>query len=107
MEAISPRPTEHALVAADGGQLALRTAAGLWAEATTAATTGRREEVIHDKVVAVRDFFDFTGKSPADVTPTDVQVWRAHLESRRSKERERLQPATVYARVSRLSSFYT
>lgn len=107
MRAISPMATEHTLVTTDDRQLALRTATGLWAEATTAATTGRREEVIHDKVAAVRDFFDFTGKSPADVTPADVQAWRAHLESRRSKEGERLQPATVYARVSRLSSFYT
>jgi integrase len=107
LEAISPEPTERALAATDDRQIALRTAAGLWAEATTAATTQRREEVIHDKVAAVRDFFDFTGKSPAEVMPGDVRDWRAHLESRRSKEGERLQPATVYARVSRLSSFYT
>jgi integrase len=106
IEVISPRPPERAMAVTDGRQLALKTAAGLWAETTTASTTGRREEVMHDKVAAVRDFFDFTGKSPAEVTPGDVQAWRAHLESRRSKEGERLQPATVYARVSRLSSFY-
>lgn len=81
--------------------LALRTAVSLWAEATTATTTQRRKEVIHDKESAVRSFFDFTGKHPAEATPTDVQAWRSHLES------ERLKPATVYARTSRLSSFFT
>jgi integrase/recombinase XerC len=107
IEAISPKPAESALAVTDDRQLALRTATGLWSEATTAATTQRRDEVIHDKVAAVRDFFDFTGKSPAEVAPADVQAWRVHLESQRSKEGEQLQPATVYARVSRLSSFYT
>lgn len=106
IEAISLRRLERGLAATDDWRLALKTATGLWAEATTSATTGRREEVIHDKVAAVRDFFDFTGKSPADVAPADVQVWRVHLEGRRSKDGERLQPATVYARISRLSSFY-
>jgi integrase/recombinase XerC len=107
IEAISQKPTERALAVTDDRQLTVRTAAGLWAEAATASTTQRREEVIHDKVVAVRDFFDFTGKMPAEVAPGDVQAWRVHLEGRRSKDGERLQPATIYARVSRLSSFYT
>jgi integrase len=88
-------------------QLALRAATDLWAEATTAATTQRRDEVMHDKVAAVRGFFDFTGKNPADATPGDVRAWRTHLESQGSKDGERLQAATVYARISRLSSFYT
>jgi integrase len=87
-------------------KLALRTAADLWAEATTAATTQRRGEVMHDKVAAVRGFFAFTGKAPADATPGDVQAWRVHLESRRPRGGEPLRPATVYARISRLSSFY-
>lgn len=89
-----------------GQQLALRTAADLWAETTTAATTQRRGEVMHDKVAAVRDFFDFTGKALADATPGDVQAWRVHLENRVSKDGARLRPATIYARISRLSSFY-
>jgi integrase len=88
-------------------RLALKTAANLWAEATTAATTQRRGEVMHDKVAAVRSFFDFIGKNPADITPGDVQAWRSHLEGQGSKDGERLQSATVYARISRLSSFYT
>src|SRR5205823_3951562 len=45
-------------------------------------------------------FFAFTGKHPADVTPADVIAWRSHLESQGQTQ------ATVYARVSRLSSFY-
>jgi integrase/recombinase XerC len=83
-----------------GADLALRSAVGLWAEATTAVTTQRRKEVLYDKELAVRSFFDFTGKHPADATPKDVQAWRLHLEG------QGLSPATVYARTSRLSSFF-
>lgn len=83
-----------------GYDLALQTAASLWAEATTAVTTQRRKEVLHDKELAVRSFFEFTGKHPADTAPKDVHIWRSHLE------RQGLSPATVYARTSRLSSFY-
>src|SRR5205085_377005 len=105
-EVISHKSLERGTTAITGQQSAIRAATDLWAEATTAATTQRREEVMHDKVSAVRSFFDFTGKNPADATPGDVQAWRSHLESLRSKDGERLQPATVYARISRLSSFY-
>lgn len=82
------------------GNLALRTAVSLWAEATTAVTTQRRKEVLHDKELAVRSFFDFTGKHPADATPKDVQAWRLRFEE------QGLSPATIYARTSRLSSFF-
>lgn len=82
------------------GDLALRAAVGLWAEATTAVTTQRRKEVLHDKEMAVRSFFDFTGRHPADATPRDVQAWRSHLEG------QGLSASTVYARISRLSSFF-
>lgn len=82
------------------GNLALRAAVSLWAEATTAVTTQRRNEVLHDKELAVKSFFDFTGKSPADATPKDVHAWRSHLEG------QGLSHATVYARTSRLSSFF-
>lgn len=82
------------------GELALRAAVSLWAEATTAVTTQRRKEVLHDKELAVRNFFDFTGKNPAEATPKDVQAWRSHMET------QGLSPATVYSRTSRLSSFF-
>lgn len=80
---------------------ALKTATGLWAEATTAVTTQRRDEVMHDKVAAVTGFFGFIKKHPAAVRSQDVQAWRLKLEA------DHLKPATVYARISRLSSFYT
>lgn len=82
------------------GDLALRAALSLWAEATTAVTTQRRKEVLHDKELTVRSFFDFTKKNPAEAAPKDVQAWRSQLE------RQGLSPATVYARTSRLSSFF-
>jgi hypothetical protein len=51
-------------------------------------------------MTAVRAFFSFVGKHAGEVTPADVAAWRQHLESLGQK------PATVYARLSRLSSFY-
>ena len=45
-------------------------------------------------------FLDFACKHPGDATPDDVSNWRAALE------RRGLKPATVYARVSRVSAFY-
>src|SRR5438270_12346053 len=107
IEVVSAKPVRGDRPVEADQQLALRTATDLWADATTAATTQRRDEVMHDKVAAVRSFFDFTGKNPADATPSDVRDWRSHLESRGSKDGGPLLPATVYARISRLSSFYT
>ena len=96
-----PRSTEGQIARIEpDGNLALREAVSLWAEATTAVTTMRRKEVLHDKELAVRSFFDFTDKHPADATPRDVQAWRAYMET------QGLSPATVYARTSRLSSFF-
>lgn len=81
IEAISQKPTERALAVTDDRQLAVRTATDLWAEATTASTTQRREEVIHDKVAAVRDFFDLTGKMPGRsrqrTCKLGASTWRA------------------------------
>jgi integrase/recombinase XerC len=107
VEVISPKLTECGHAATADQQFALRTATDLWAEATTAATTLRRAEVMHDKLAAVRGFFDFTGKNPTDTILSDVRAWRSHLETRGSKDGGPLLPATVYARISRLSSFYT
>ncbi len=85
---------------AGGEQIALRNAVELWADSSTASTTLRRDEVKHDKSAAVLGFFEHVGKHPADVKPGDVRAWRSHLE------RQDLKPATVYARTSRLSSFF-
>jgi integrase len=79
---------------------ALRNAAAMWAEANTRPETLARAEKVKDKITAVASFFEFARRHPADVTPEDVSRWREALE------RRGLKPATVYARVSRVSAFY-
>lgn len=80
-------------------QAALRSALSLWADATTDATTCRREELLKGKPKVVEDFFAFVEKHLGEVSPEDVKRWQRRLE-------ERLRPGTVYVRVSLLSSFY-
>lgn len=80
--------------------VALMNAVSLWAGATTDESSERSLDIKRDKARAVLSFFSFSGKHPADVLPQDVQKWREELE------RRDLKPNTVYARVSRLSSFY-
>src|ERR1051325_7582496 len=87
-------------LAAPDPRAALRNAVALWAEQNTRPETLARAEKLKDKVSAVTSFFDFAGKLPGDVTPEDVSLWRKEMEGRG------LMPATVYARVSRLSAFY-
>lgn len=89
----------QALVLADSAA-AIRYAVQFWAEATTRAETFDRPSKLADKIQAVSTFFAFSEKAPDHITPADVQRWRLHLESRGQK------PATVYARISRVSSFY-
>ena len=84
------------LAAGDAGAAAL----DAWAEATTDATSRRRADLLRDKRRTVIDFFQFTDKPPEAIRPRDVQAWREELE------RRGLQPATVYAAVSKVSSFY-
>jgi hypothetical protein len=55
---------------------------------------------IKAKRAAAASFFSHTSLHPAEVRPADVERWRTHLEERGFK------PATVYAKISRLSSFY-
>src|SRR5689334_22255600 len=83
-----------------GEERALSRAISLWAGGTTRPETRDREDKLQDKIAAVRRFFAFAGKHPGEVTPEDLERWRRHLEGRGQK------PATVYARISRLSSFY-
>ena len=87
-------------LAAPDPAAALRNAASLWAEQNTRPETLARAEKLRDKVTAVTSFFDFSKKHPGDVTPDDVSRWRMEMEARG------LKPATVYARVSRVSAFY-
>jgi integrase len=88
-----------ALAALDPAE-ALRNAAALWAEQNTRPETLVRAEKLRDKLAVVTSFFDFSGKNPGEVTPDDVARWRVEME------RRGLKPATVYARVSRVSAFF-
>jgi integrase/recombinase XerC len=80
--------------------LALLNAIHLWAEATTDAESACRGDLLSSKSKAVSAFFAHAGKHLEEITPLDVQGWRTQLEEKGFK------PATVYARISRLSSFY-
>lgn len=95
-----PRATQAIAVAGQGVDLALLNAIHLWASATTDAESACCEDLLKAKRLAVSSFFAFSGKHPGEVTPLDVQGWRAQLEEKGFKL------ATVYARISRLSSFY-
>jgi integrase len=88
------------VLAAPDPAAVLRNAVTLWAEQNTRPETLARAEKLRDKVSTVTSFFDFAGKLPGDIMPEDVSRWRAEMEGMG------LKPATVYARVSRLSTFY-
>lgn len=94
-----PVAPSEALTAPDP-EAALRNAVALWAEQNTRPETLSRAEKLRDKARAVTSFFDFAGEHPGEVTPEDVSHWRAEMEGRG------LKPATVYARVSRVSAFF-
>lgn len=78
-------------------------AVALWADARTDAGSARRHDLLRDKCHVVNDFFDFTGKHPVHVTFLDVKAWQVKLESQEPAPA----PATIYASISRVSSFYT
>jgi integrase len=92
---------ENALLAADRDPaIALQNAISLWADARTDPESARRHDLLRDKTKAVASFFSYVGKHPAQVTALDVKAWQAELE------RSGLSASTIYARVSRVSSFY-
>jgi integrase len=98
----APSEASQALIQAGHiPDLALHNAIHLWAAATTDAESTCRRDLLKSKCQAVSAFFAHCGKHPGEVTALDVQSWRDALEGKGFK------PATVYARVSRLSSFYT
>lgn len=79
---------------------ALVGAVDAWADATTDATSERRLDLRRDKRNAVLAFFAHTGKAPEEVRTADVKGWQHALEDKG------LSPASVYALVSRVSSFF-
>jgi hypothetical protein len=94
---------QTALAIADRRDAALRTAVEVWASASTRGTTRKREELIAKKRKVVEGFFRKIGKDPGEVTPVDVQEW---CDRMKREDGSRPAAATVYARVSFLSSFY-
>lgn len=84
----------------DRQQVVLHTAIELWASASTGVETRRRKEQLKNKQKIIRSFFDWIRKTPMEVEPTDVRAWYGRMED------EGKSPATVYARVASLSSFY-
>jgi site-specific recombinase XerD len=96
----TPKGSHALLRAGQGVDLALLNAIHLWAAATTDAESACCEELLKAKRQAIASFFAFAGKDLGEVTPLDVQNWRLQLEEQGFKA------ATIYARVSRLSSFY-
>lgn len=99
----SSTPIETALVVRNQHDVALRTAIELWASNSTSATTRRRDELIAKKRHVVQNFFAEIGKDPGAVTPVDIQECCARM---RKEDGRHLAAATIYARVSFLSSFY-
>lgn len=98
---MSTEETPQAIAkAGQGTDLALLNAIHLWAIATTDVESPCRRDLLKAKKEGVASFFKHASLHPADVKPADIERWRAHLEERGFK------PATVYARISRLSSFY-
>jgi integrase len=87
----------------DGRGAALRTAIEMWAGSSTSASVRRREELIAKKRRVAEGFFKDVGCDPGEVTPQDVQAW---CERMRREDGRPPASATVYTRVSFLSSFY-
>jgi integrase/recombinase XerC len=83
-----------------GETIFLRNAVSLWADATTDADSVRRRDLLRDKIKAVVAFFDLVRKHPAAVLPADVKRWQG------AQEDAGLTRATVYTRLSLLSSFF-
>lgn len=79
---------------------AIAPAVSLWADATTNPESERRLDLRRDKQKAVLDFFSFADLSPDQVNAVDVKQWQAELEA------QGLAHATVYSKISRVSSFY-
>lgn len=83
----------------------IRNALRLWAEAVTAPSTERREEIQSYKQKVVFSFFSLIKRRPDEVSSLHVERWREWLESPKP-EGLGLRPSTVYSRVCFLSSFF-
>src|SRR5581483_6033534 len=79
---------------------ALGHAIALWADGSSDSESLRRHDIVRIKSKAIEGFFAHAGKSAHEVTPLDVKAWRGAMEARG------LALATIYCRLSFLSSFY-
>jgi site-specific recombinase XerC len=75
-------------------------AIALWADASSDSESLRRADLVRLKTKAIAAFFAFAGKAASEVMPMDVKAWREEMEARG------LKLATIYCRLSFLSSFY-
>lgn len=106
--AIVPVDPEHSLTHLSGVEAVLATiddptireVIDSWLRATTDSTSPRYDDLLRDKARPVAEFFGTVRKPPHEVTAFDVKAYREQLEARD------LAPATVYALLSRISSFY-
>jgi len=80
-----------------------------WAVARTRTESKRYQDLLRDKHNALlgdgkggtaAGFFVVAGKAPDAVSPADVEAWQTYLQE------AGLSHASIYARVSRLASFY-
>lgn len=94
---------ESALAKTNSRVIALLTAIELWAASSTSGSVRRRGELIAKKRRTVEGFFAGVRKEPGEVMPADVQGW---CERMRREDGMSPAAATIYARVSFLSSFY-
>ena len=76
-------------------------AISLWANHTTDNETQRYNDLIRDKSNAVSDFFNYANKHPILIQASDILDWQKSLKA------SGLSNATIYAYVSRVSSFYS
>ena len=92
-----------AIVKRSDGELATggtRGAVLAWANNTTDETSRRRADLLRDKSRTLADFLSFAAKPVEEINAADVLAWREDLE------RRGYSPATIYAAVSKVSSFY-
>ena len=71
-----------------------------WANSRTDPTLSRRHYQIRNKVRIVAEFFSFCGNLPEKVVPKVVKLWQVELV------RKRFVLSTIYAKISKISSFY-
>lgn len=83
-----------------GREAGLYAAIQTWADATTDAASRRRADLLRDKKRALAGFFAWVDKPPDQVTAIDIKSWQGELEAQGKAQ------ATVYAMISRISSFY-